>query len=270
MTEANNTRDARRRRRILQQGSDRLAFIQGRIQTLPPPDPPHANGEEEDYPNSVLQNRVDTERTITETLTLPEKHHSESENLSFPNSEVEPEHLPEPQSQSQSQSQPQPPPTTHQDSSNEISQQQTRDEEFHPRSFNFINPSDVTNAIDASRFTRLCCSIIVALLVVASYLGFSLIKTVISFRPLYLVLLTNSSFVVAKIISGKQRDSDERLRRRQNRAIVSASADSSDQYAQLAKTLEIGMVLKTVADAVFMDCAVYAIVLICSLSLVHH
>ncbi|KAL5065875.1 hypothetical protein RYX36_027612 [Vicia faba] len=137
MTEANNLRDARRRRRILQQGSDRLAFIQGRIQTLPPP-------------------------------------------------------------------------------------------------------------------------------------GFSLIKTIISFRPLYLVLLTNSSFVVAKIISGKQRGSDERLRRRRNSASASASADSSDQYAQLAKTLEIGMVLKTVADAVFMDCAVYAIVLICSLSLVHH
>ncbi|CAI8612745.1 unnamed protein product [Vicia faba] len=202
MTEANNLRDARRRRRILQQGSDRLAFIQGRIQTLPPPE-------------------------------------------------------------SQPLFQPQPP-TTHQDSSDEISQLEE------PRSFDFISLRDVTNAVDASRFTRLCCSIIVALLVVASCLGFSLIKTIISFRPLYLVLLTNSSFVVAKIISGKQRGSDERLRRRRNNASASASADSSDQYAQLAKTLEIGMVLKTVADAVFIDCAVYAIVLICSLSLVHH
>ncbi|XP_058731593.1 uncharacterized protein LOC131603313 [Vicia villosa] len=260
MTEANNLRDARRRKRILQQGSDRLAFIQGRIQTLPPPDLPHAT-EEEEYPNSVLQNHVDTERTITQTPIFPEKQQTESEILSVPNSEIEPEHVQE----SQPLFQPQPP-TAHQDSSNEISLQQTRAEE--PRSFNFINPSDVTNAIDASRFTRLCCSIIVALLVVASYLGFSLIKTVISFRPLYLVLLTNSSFVVAKLFTGKQRGSDERSRRKQNSA--SDTADSSDQYAQLAKTLEIGMVLKTVADAVFMDCAVYAIVLICSLSLVQH
>ncbi|CAI8618811.1 unnamed protein product [Vicia faba] len=252
MTEANNLRDARRRRRILQQGSDRLAFIQGRIQTLPPPDLPHTNDEEQEYPNSVLQNHVDAK-------ILPEKQHSESEILSFPNSEIEPEHVQE----SQPLFQPQPP-TTHQDSSDEISQLEE------PRSFDFISPRDVTNAVDASRFTRLCCSIIVALLVVASCLGFSLIKTIISFRPLYLVLLTNSSFVVAKIISGKQRGSDERLRRRQNSASASVSADSSDQYAQLAKTLEIGMVLKTVADAVFMDCAVYAIVLICSLSLVHH
>ncbi|CAI8585337.1 unnamed protein product [Vicia faba] len=177
MTEANNLRDARRRRRILQQGSDRLAFIQGRIQTLPPPDLPHANDEEQD----------------------------ESEILSFPNSEIEPEHVQE----SQPLFQPQPP-TTHQDSSDEISQLEE------PRSFDFISPRDVTNAVDASR------------------------------------------------------GSDERLRRRRNSASASASADSSDQYAQLAKTLEIGMVRKTVADAVFMDCVVYAIVLICSLSLVHH
>ncbi|CAI8595859.1 unnamed protein product [Vicia faba] len=198
MTEANNLRDARRRRRILQQGSDRLAFIQGRIQTLPPPDLPHSNDEEQEYPNSVLQNHVDAE-------ILPEKQHSESEILSFPNSEIEPEHVQE----SQPLFQPQPP-TTHQDSSDEISQLEE------PRSFDFISPRDVTNAVDASR------------------------------------------------------GSDERLRRRRNSASASASADSSDQYAQLAKTLEIGMVLKTVADAVFMDCAVYAIVLICSLSLVHH
>ncbi|CAI8598689.1 unnamed protein product [Vicia faba] len=198
MTEANNLRDTRRRRRILQQGSDRLAFIQGRIQTLPPPDLPHANDEEQEYPNSVLQNHVDAE-------ILPEKQHSESEILSFPNSEIEPEHVQE----SQPLFQPQPP-TTHQDSSDEISQLEE------PRSFDFISPRDVTNAVDASR------------------------------------------------------GSDERLRRRRNNASASASADSSDQYAQLAKTLEIGMVLKTVADAVFMDCAVYAIVLICSLSLVHH
>ncbi|CAI8601866.1 unnamed protein product [Vicia faba] len=198
MTEANNLRDARRRRRILQQGSDRLAFIQGQIQTLPPPDLPHANDEEQEYPNSVLQNHVDAE-------ILPEKQHSESEILSFPNSEIEPEHVQE----SQPLFQPQPP-TTHQDSSDEISQLEE------PRSFDFISPRDVTNAVDASR------------------------------------------------------GSDERLRRRRNSASASASADSSDQYAQLAKTLEIGMVLKTVADAVFMDCAVYAIVLICSLSLVHH
>ncbi|CAJ2655023.1 unnamed protein product [Trifolium pratense] len=255
MAEANSRESQRRRRRILQQGSDRLAFIKGQIQTLPSPDNlPHA--EEEENSNSILQNHVASDRSITQTPTeiepSSEIQRGESEISTIPSSEIEPENVHvQPQSLS----------PTLPDSSNEISGQQPHDEE--PRSFNFIIPSDVSNAIDASRVTRLCCSIIVALLVVASYLGFSLINTVISFRPLYLVLLTNSTFVVAKIITGKQRGSDERSRRRQS------SADSSDQWNQLAKTLEIGMVVKSVVDAVFIDCAVYAIVLICSLSLVH-
>jgi len=37
MAEANSREAQRRRRRILQQGSDRLAFIKGHIQTLPSP-----------------------------------------------------------------------------------------------------------------------------------------------------------------------------------------------------------------------------------------
>ncbi|GAU34519.1 hypothetical protein TSUD_393930 [Trifolium subterraneum] len=256
MAEANSRESQRRRRRILQQGSDRLAFIKGHIQTLPSPDTlPHAE-EEEENSNSVLQNHVASNRSITQTPPIEiepssEIQRDESEISTFRSSEIEPENV-QPQSQ----------PATLPDSSNEIYRQQPCTDES--RSFNFIIPSDVSKAIDASRVTRLCCSIIVALLVVASYLGFSLISTVISFRPLYLVLLTNSTFVVAKIISGKQRGSDDRSRRRQSNA-----DSSSDQWNQLAKTLEIGMVLKSVVDAVFIDCAVYAIVLICSLSLVH-
>lgn len=161
-------------------------------------------------------------------------------------SEIEPEHV-----QVQTQ-----PPTFPDSASEEISQQQSRAAE--PERFTFINPSDVSSAINASRVTRLCCSIFVALLVVASYLGLSqLINTVISFRPLYLVLLTNLTVVIARLVSGKQR------RRRQN------STDSSEWDSQLAKTLEIGMVLQSLIDAVFIDCSVYAIVLVCGLSLVH-
>lgn len=242
MAEENGREAQRRRRRLLQQGSDRLAFIKGHIQTLPPPD---------------LQNQDASETNITHTPTFPEQQHTQTDEiLSFPNSEIQPEPEPEPEHVQLL-------PQTLPDSFNEIPRQQTRAEE--PRSFNFINPNDVSNAIDASKTIRLCCSIIVALLVVASYLGFSLIKTVISFRPLYLVLLTNSTFVVSKLISGKQRGVNERSRRRLN------GTDSSDQWdgQQLAKTLEIGLVVKSVVDAVFMDCAVYAIVLICSLSFVH-
>ena len=55
MAEVANSRDARRRRRILDQGSDRLAFITGRIQTLPPTLPDSAASSTQfPHPNTTL------------------------------------------------------------------------------------------------------------------------------------------------------------------------------------------------------------------------
>ncbi|XP_061356896.1 uncharacterized protein LOC133301289 [Gastrolobium bilobum] len=280
-----NSRETRRRRRILQQGSDRLAFISGRIQNLPPPDPdpdpddsssqsqplisddpdtslttvlPHGDAEKDS--DSILQTHdpyhSDASKSIIQTPPLHE-HESESEISIVPTSEIEPE----PEAE-HVQPQSQPPPL--QDSSLDISNRQSQPEE--PK--NFINPSDISSAVNASRVTRLCCSIAVALLVVASYLGFSLtgiklIKRVISFRPLYLVLVTNLTVVVARLLSGKQKGF-ERFERRQSQT----SSDGDQWDSQLARILELGLVVQNVMDAVFMDCAVYAIVLVCGLSLV--
>lgn len=217
---------------------------------------PHSEAEKEGS-DPVLQNHDAPKSSTTQTPPLHDKHEGEDGISSVP--EIEPEPV---------QVQP-PPPTPPEYSPREdsISQQQQplAEEEVPER---FMVPSDVSSAINASRVTRLCCSVIVALLVVASYLGFSLIKSVISFRPLYLVLLTNSTVVVARLfVSGKQIGFG-RSRRRQNNDADSSSS-SSEWDAQLAKTLEIGLVVQSVLDAVFMDCAVYAIVLICGLSLVH-
>lgn len=55
MAEVAKSRDARRRRRILDQGSDRLAFITGRIQTLPPTLPDSAaSSTQSPPPNTTL------------------------------------------------------------------------------------------------------------------------------------------------------------------------------------------------------------------------
>ncbi|KAJ6924636.1 hypothetical protein NC652_017795 [Populus alba x Populus x berolinensis] len=60
-----------------------------------------------------------------------------------------------------------------------------------------VTPNQITSAIAASEKSRLRCSVVVALAAVLSHLGFpllgsNLISSVINFRPLYLVLLTNS------------------------------------------------------------------------------
>ncbi|TKY66871.1 Zinc finger FYVE domain-containing protein 26 isoform 1 [Spatholobus suberectus] len=250
MAEA-KSRDARRRRRILEQGSDRLAFISGRIQTLP--DSPSSSQSQPHDPNTTLPAPVDDSDSTSQNrepynhdasnavIQTPPK--GESEISSVPSSEPEPE--PEPV-------QVQPPPP----------------QAVEPK--RFIIPSDITHAIDASKGTRLCCSVLVALLVLASYPGFSFLgskffKTVIGFRPLYLVLVTNLTAVIARLFSCKQRG----FERRQSRGSSGGGGVGGDEYAQLAKALELCLVVQNAADAVFMDCAVYAVVLVCGLALLH-
>ncbi|KAE9616863.1 hypothetical protein Lal_00035030 [Lupinus albus] len=262
---AENKRESqRRKRRILEQGSDRLAFITGRISSLPDPDAisnhsnitsptilPHVEAVEEldstllkhDDPLVADPYSFEASRSITQTQPLQE-HEGESQISSIQTSEFD--HLQQP-----------PPDSSIGNVSNQQPQQQPRTEE----SKLFIIPSEISSAINASRSTRLCCSVAVALLVVVSYLGFSLlgnelIKSLISFRPLYLVLLTNLTVVVAKLLSTKN------IRR----YAVSSGGDQGD--AQLVRALEFGLVLQNVVDAFFMDCAVYAIVVVCGLSLV--
>ncbi|OMO91003.1 hypothetical protein COLO4_18713 [Corchorus olitorius] len=58
--------------------------------------------------------------------------------------------------------------------------------------------------------------------------------------------------------------SSERVNREENRKNV--SADDNNWAEQLSKTFEVGLVVQKVIDAVFMDCSVYAVIVICGLS----
>ncbi|KAG2691769.1 hypothetical protein I3760_08G022600 [Carya illinoinensis] len=71
--------------------------------------------------------------------------------------------------------------------------------------------NQISSAIAAAEGTRLFCSAIIAIFVMLSYLGFPLpgsyiIKSIISFRPLYIVLLTNATIVLTRLTFDKQRD----------------------------------------------------------------
>lgn len=94
-----------------------------------------------------------------------------------------------------------------------------------------------------------------------SFLGTNFFNTVISFRPLYVVLVTNVTVVIARLFFGVRRGSG-RTRR------SGSSGDGGDEYSQLAMMFELCLLAQNVLDAVFMDCAVYAIVLICGLSVI--
>ncbi|KAK7263646.1 hypothetical protein RJT34_31240 [Clitoria ternatea] len=238
MAEA-SSRDSRRRRRILEQGSDRLAFITGRIQSLP--DPTTGTYPCFQFHLSItflislllfaVDDHSDSSSQIHQASPSPKHHEGITEISTAPTSQPDPP---------QNSLAPPPPP------------------QLVEKPKLFITPSDITSAINASKVTRLCCSLLVAIVTVASHLDFSfpgtsLVKSVLGFRPLYLVLVTNLTVVVATLVSGIGRRF--------------YSPGDGGKWGALATTLELGVLLQNVADAVFMDCAVYAIVLVCSLSL---
>lgn len=132
--------------------------------------------------------------------------------------------------------------------------------------YKFFTPRQISSALAATERTRLFCSIALALLVVLSDIGFpilgsKIIRSIISFRPLYLVLLTNATLVFAQLlwIQGSSAKAD----RGENKT---PAAGGNDLAEQLGKTLEIGLLVQKVVDAVFMTCAVYAVIVVCGIS----
>lgn len=127
--------------------------------------------------------------------------------------------------------------------------------------------SGVSSAIAESERTRLSFSVAVAILVVLAHLGFPLlgtsniVKTLLGFRPLYLVLLTNVTLVLARIL-GKHRVSE----RPDRGGEIRTPTEGFEWADNLGKALELGLVAQKVLDALFMDCAVYAIIVVCGLS----
>ncbi|XP_028754799.1 uncharacterized protein LOC114714235 isoform X2 [Neltuma alba] len=269
---AANAREARRKK-ILERGSDRLALITGRIENRSPPrsasshsQPTDAYADSSPGPFSVNDQAIPLVFSHPNTsVSLQDEAEGSDPILLEPDpvtSEVEQVQLPPGSSVVSSevgQVQPPPDPSSFIVGAERQSSVQSRD----PKLFR-----EISSAITASKITRLCCSVVVALLVVFSYLGFPLldnkyVKGILSFRPLYLVLVTNVTVVVAQLLTGKRRGS-ESAAERPNRT----SSDSEHWTEHLGRALEAALVMRNVMDAMLMDCASYAITVICGLSLV--
>ena len=138
--------------------------------------------------------------------------------------------------------------------------------ESQTQKYKSFTPNQISSALAATESTCLFCSIAFALLVVLSFIGFPILgskfmNSIISFRPLYLLLLTNATVVLAQLL--RIQGSSVRAGRGEN---ITPPAGGNDLAAQLGKTLEIGLLIQKVADAVFMNCAVYAIIVVCAIS----
>lgn len=260
---ATNIREARRRK-IVDRGSDRLALITGRIQTLPsspeenttdsgsdPSSQPlishdqhlqptvSSHGEDE-VSGSLLQkhdpitNAGQTDDYNGESNLVPTLRECETsiESLRAYPSEVSGK------AQSTLIS------SIDQNSSASTLGSERHLEQQRPRR-RFFTPNQIHSAIAASESTRLLCSVTVALLVVLSYLGFPLlgsyiIKSILSFKPLYLLLLTNVTVVIARLLIDKQRGFESAARDENE----TPSLNGYSWAEQVGKTLETGLVMR--------------------------
>ncbi|KAG6437756.1 hypothetical protein SASPL_102684 [Salvia splendens] len=112
-----------------------------------------------------------------------------------------------------------------------------------------FTPDQIRSAVAASENTRMFCSIAAAVLVIASFVGVPIVGLlgIILFRPFYLLLLTNITVVLGRLIVGS------RSRRRSN-------AGRNDLADQLGRALELGLLMKKIVGAVSMDFSIYAVV----------
>ncbi|KAJ7958611.1 Transmembrane protein [Quillaja saponaria] len=293
---ATNSREARRRR-IVERGSDRLALITGRVPATPssPSSPfslsspfavdtgissqqltPHDHDQDQDQrthhhvsDRNSFNVSPSANDKVSEPILLKHDHVTDPSTDSGRNL---PPHLSEFEANNNSvkvlaselSEEGQPPPVS--SITNLGTEQRSQPQTLESSIF---TPMHISSAITASESTRLFCSMAIALLVVLSYirfpiLGSKVIKSILSFRPLYFVLLTNCTVVLARLLSEKPRGPGRVSRGEQKTPPV----DGDDWAEKLGRTLEAGLLVQKVIDALFIDCSIYAIIVICGLSLV--
>ncbi|KVH99873.1 uncharacterized protein LOC112520280 [Cynara cardunculus var. scolymus] len=269
-TNGGSSRDAAaRRRRIAERGSERLALITGRVQSIssspltPPVAQPH-HSSTAPCPPSISRNS-DQVPTSDENTVSPLNTETAGDDVEndvqpvMPKCETITETYPQPsftpsntQSFSTTLTEPNPPIST--SNKSQKSESQTRLHET-------LTPNRIRPAITASQDIRKICSVITALLVLFSYAGFpilgsDIIKNLVLSRPLILLLLTNITIVAAPLLLEKVKQKERR-----------GSAIGETGFASnLGTALEWGMLMKTGTSALFMDCSVYSVVVICGIS----
>ncbi|XP_009125616.1 uncharacterized protein LOC103850595 [Brassica rapa] len=272
---ASNSREARRRK-ILERGSDRLAFITGQINNVPPP--PSSD------PTSLSQSHLPTDESSSDTVTPREQiltdretvFTSRQENISDASIFDTVDHTIH-QSRAESLQ-----PRKYTETMGEASASNPRDTTLQPspatsstqtssvvdlassQAFtplvNFVNtitPRHIGAAIDASEYARMFSSLVIALLVILSHLGFSSLgSSIVSLRPVLLLLLTDATIVLGRVLL-THHGAPSSASRRENSG--QGIAD------QVGNALETVMMIKKIMDAISMDFSLYAVILICGL-----
>jgi len=126
-------------------------------------------------------------------------------------------------------------------------------------SYSAFTPRQISTSISASENIRLLCSLVIALLVILAHHGLPLfaLGSIISFRPLLLVLLTDATLILGPLLLTQGND------RRGHEAASSKGKEGDGWATNLGGMLEVAMLLQKALGAVFMDCSICAVIMIC-------
>lgn len=114
----------------------------------------------------------------------------------------------------------------------------------------------VSTCISSSENVRLVCATLIAFLVILPYYGYNLpgkdvtSASVLTFKPLYLILLTDATIVLLLLLL------NDKPERNNNHTQQSVSGEFN-----LAKALELCMVVRKAIKSVLVDCSICALVM---------
>lgn len=133
---------------------------------------------------------------------------------------------------------------------------------------NLFSCKQINSCIIASQGTRSFCALMIALLVVLSYIDDALLginrvssESVEALRPLYILLLTDVTIVLAHVFLKQQKQCEEAEKER-----VEPQEDGNNM-TQAVQLMERSLVVYQTARAVFIDFSIYTVVVVCGLSL---
>ena len=122
----------------------------------------------------------------------------------------------------------------------------------------FFSSRELNICILASEPTRALSSLIIALLVVFYYM---ISERVLASRPLYILLLTDVTIVLARLYGGKASVLEEAEGEK-----VKATGDGHN-WGDAVKLMERGLVTYQAIRGLFIDCSIYLVVVVCGTSL---
>ncbi|KAH6758283.1 hypothetical protein C2S51_018518 [Perilla frutescens var. frutescens] len=241
-----------RRRKIIARGTDRMALITGRINTLDP-DPISKC-------SSFSVNRPDIPpaqhaRSSSEPLSANDQAFFQY-GCNSPNIEMKHDHGEEASKGHDSRKR------------EMMAALASNNAHFsHKNCLNILGPftaQAINFSLQTSEDTRAICSVVLGVIVVLTQIIFHYIvvkpKSFVSFKPLFVVVLTDFLIVAARLLPyAKAKKLQEGLK---------FEAGDENNMDGAVKLLELGLVLHQMLTAIFIDCSFYLVVVILGLSLV--